>query len=725
MPMARRTVLLIAAGEARFHALSAFHVLRDTFTVVFPDLKTARNGLPGVAPDLVIVSEPGPDGSTLLTLSASLTDAGSGHVRFGLPGDEESFKSALKTLLSPPGSERNDLYGDLFDRSHIGMAMVGGDLHFMRVNDAYAHMTGYSKEELTRMTFSDITHPEDREKDVQAGRRLYSGESSYYRTEKRYVRKDGEVIWIHLNSWIVPGTPLHSIAIIEDITARVELERRQLRLRTAVEQAGEGIIITDASGAITFCNPAFERITGYPKEEVLGRNPRFLQSGKHDEAFYRRMWDTLLSGSVWEGRISNRRKDGTLFEEESTISPLVEAGKIAGFVAVIRDVTERIGLENRLRQANRLDSIGRLAGGVAHDFNNLLTVINGYAEYALRSLPGEHPLHHALTQIRKAGGRAAELTSQLLAFSRKQVVAPKPVQLNDVVTDSLAMFRRLVGEDIEILPRLSPEATLVSVDPGNIHQVLMNLVVNARDAMPDGGSITIETERIAMPAGRPDIPAGDYMTLCVADTGVGMTDDVRQRVFDPFYTTREAGKGTGLGLSTVYGIIQQAGGWVQVESQPGMGATFRVGLPVLLSAAISMPLPAEHTARPADGTETILVVEDQPEVRALVVSMLRDCRYHILEAGSGLEALRVASQFHGPIQLVLTDVIMPYMTGKQLVEQLLPRHPAMRSLYMSGYTSDVIAQRGVLDSGIDFIAKPFTQEALARKVRSVLGAESR
>ena len=506
---------------------------------------------------------------------------------------------------------------------------------------------------------------------------------------------------------------------------RVRAEKERATLALAIEQSAEAVLITDLEGKIQYCNPAFERNSGYTHDEIVGRTPRFLKSGKQTKEFYEELWTTIKAGKVWSGHFMNRRKDGSLCEEDATISPIRDpAGEVTGFVAAKRDVTEQVALENRLKQAQKLESIGRLAGGVAHDFNNLLTVINGYSEMGLTRLPEGDPLRELLTQIRKAGERAEALTRQLLAFSRKQVIEPCPVNLNDLILESKKMLGRIVREDIDIVTNLHQEDCYVMADPGQLHQILMNLVVNARDAMPSGGRLTLRTSRRQID----NVPSssfagtksGSYVVLEVSDTGVGMSEEIQQKVYEPFFTTKPEGSGTGLGLSTVYGIVQQAGGWIKFESQPEVGTTFRIGLP-LLSHHESQSLPTTVLAPQLQGSETVLVVEDQDDVRILVLGILERLNYQTLGASSGRHALSIAENHSGPIHLMLTDVIMPGMTGKELADQFKLVRPEMKVLYMSGYTHDVIPREGLLDAGINYIAKPFTPEALAQKIRMVLG----
>lgn len=506
---------------------------------------------------------------------------------------------------------------------------------------------------------------------------------------------------------------------------RVKAQSERASLAVAIEQTAEAILITDLEGNIRYCNPAFERASGYSQSEVVGRNPRFLKSGRQPREFYENLWKTIQSGSVWSGHFINRRKDGSLCEEDATISPIHDqAGKLTGFVAAKRDVTERVSLENQLKQAQKLESLGRLAGGVAHDFNNLLTVIIGYSEMCLGRLPDGDPLRGLLMEIRKAGDQAEGLTRQLLAFSRKQVITLRPVDLNELILESSKMLGRIVGEDIRIVTELDQEAGHVLADPGQLNQILMNLVVNARDAMPSGGTFTVRSSRLQLDplaaASLPGTNPGAYVVMEVSDTGVGMSEEIRQKVFEPFFTTKPEGAGTGLGLSTVYGIVRQAGGWIKVESQPGTGTTFLIGLP-RVGLPDSQAVRVKPPAAEPRGSETVLVLEDQREVRKLVLAVLKEYHYQTLEASSGDEALAIVQGHDGPIHLMLTDVIMPGMTGKQSADRLKLLRPEMKVLYMSGYTDEVISREGLLASGVHYLMKPFTAQELARKIRVALG----
>ena len=509
------------------------------------------------------------------------------------------------------------------------------------------------------------------------------------------------------------------------VRRRIEMERATLA--AAVEQAAEEILITDSHGTIQYCNQAFENASGYSRAEMIGTNPRILKSGRHDPGFYRGLWDTITAGQVWTGTITNRRKDGTLYEAEGSISPIYGAsGQLTGFVSALHDVTERLRLESQLRQAQKLESIGRLAGGVAHDFNNLLTVILGYSRVLLGShdAPGD-PDREYLQEITAAGDRAASLTRQLLSFSRKQILMPRPIALNALVGEMRPMLQRLVGEDVrvEVLP--SESVVMVRADPDQMSQILMNLAANARDAMPRGGALIIGVA----PVNPEDVPAaapprlveGPTVCLSVRDTGMGMNEETRQRLFEPFFTTKEHGQGTGLGLATVYGIVHQSEGHIEVRSELGQGAEFNVYLPRYSEAS------EEERASPGrpdaeGGSETILVVEDQDDLRRLVSTVLQGKGYRVLDAGDGRDAIRIAEESLETIDLLLTDVIMPDITGKEVADRVRQSRPGIRVLFMSGYSGDVIARRGVLEGGVAYLPKPFTIAVLSAKVREVLDA---
>ncbi|MBN1218994.1 MAG: PAS domain S-box protein [Anaerolineae bacterium] len=511
--------------------------------------------------------------------------------------------------------------------------------------------------------------------------------------------------------------------------ARARLDEQHRRLSTAIEQTVDGVIITDAEGKIIYVNPAFEQVSGYSREEIIGQNPRLFQSGRHDPDFYKELWNTISSGAVWHGRFINKKKDGTFYTVDATITPVRSEDDLAvNYVALERDITRVLQLEERLRQSQKMEAIGRLAGGVAHDFNNILTIINGHSELLLqRFLDPQDPARWEVEQIQEAGERAAVLTHQLLAFSRKQSVQPRILNLNDVIAGLQKMLRRLISEDIELNIKLDPKLGLIKADSGQVEQVLMNLVVNARDAMLQGGRLIIETANVDLDEtyarDHLEIIPGPYIMLLVADTGVGLDAETQSHIFEPFFTTKEEGKGTGLGLSTVYGIVRQNNGLIWVYSELGQGTSFKIFLPRVPEDADDTITLAPVVVTSLEGTETILLVEDEVNVRLVTRRFLERQGYTVLEAGHPNEALQICQQHQGKIHLLVTDVIMPEMSGRELAERLTRMFSDLKVLYISGYANEALSQHGLVGTGVTFLGKPFSSEVLARKVREILDAD--
>ncbi|HEY5074027.1 MAG TPA: PAS domain S-box protein, partial [Pyrinomonadaceae bacterium] len=624
--------------------------------------------------------------------------------------------------------ESEERYRDLVENAQDIIYSHNLRGNYTSTNKAGEQITGYTREESLKLNFVDTVAPEYVKTARQMLARKLAGETTTV-YELELIAKDGHRIPVEVNTRLVlrDGVPVGVQGIARDVTDRKRTEADLLRLAAAVEQTADSVVITDPKGNILYVNPAFERITGYAKEEVLDQSSRILKSGKTDPAIYKELWEAITRGEVWVGQLTNRKKDGTLFEERVTISPVHDKNdRIVNYIAVKQDISDFIKLEDQLRQSQKMEAIGQLAGGVAHDFNNLLTAINGYSGLALQKMDDNHPLRGYLEEIKKAGDRAASLTRQLLAFGRKQILQPLPISLNDVVTDMNKMLRRLIGEDIVLIAKLDPGLKKIKADPGQIEQVLVNLIVNARDAMPQGGKLTIETLGVDLDqeyAGRHvGVVPGRYVMLAVSDTGTGMSEDTRARIFDPFFTTKEKGKGTGLGLSTVYGIVKQSGGNIWVYSELGHGTTFKVYLPELAAAPQKTEAAAVESLMPG-GSETILLVEDEDVVRGLARKTLEHAGYHVLEASRSEEAVRLFHQQAQPIDLLLTDVVMPETSGKEVADRLTELLPGLRVLFMSGYTDEAIVHHGVLDSDVEFIQKPFTPAALVRKVRAVLDSE--
>lgn len=513
------------------------------------------------------------------------------------------------------------------------------------------------------------------------------------------------------------------LSILEDETrAKASLTR----LMAAIEHSSEVIVITDLQGLILYVNPAFEKSTGYKRDEAIGQNPRVLKSGKQDAIFYQDLWATIANGETWHGQFVNRKKNGSLYTEEATISPVKdEAGKIVNYVAVKRDITEELLKQEQLAQAQRMESVGRLAGGVAHDFNNLLMGIMGYADLCRDALPAEHPIRHYLDEITKGSQRSADLTRQLLAFARKQTIIPKVLDLNEIVSGMRKLLARLIGEDINLIWKPDSSVWPVRIDPSQMDQILANLCVNARDAISGVGVITITTSNCTLDQDyclkhNGAVP-GDYVRLRVQDNGVGMSEEVLGKVFEPFFTTKESGKGTGLGLATVYGIVKQNNGYIDVISEVGKGTTFNIYLPRVIDEVVKAPVPGGAIGTLPRGSETILLVEHERSLRVTSGRLLETLGYKVLAAEEPTEALDMVAKHSGDIHLLLTDVIMPGMNGRQLAERLLKERRSLKCLFMSGYTANVLTDGGNLfGKAIHFIQKPFPREELARKVREVL-----
>jgi PAS domain S-box-containing protein len=506
---------------------------------------------------------------------------------------------------------------------------------------------------------------------------------------------------------------------------RQESGQREELFRLISENAADMIAVVTADGHRLYNSPAYQRILGYSSEE-LKTTSSFEQIHPDDlQRVQEAASQARISGVARSMEYRMHHKDGTWRVLESTARTVRnEKGEVEKLVIVNRDVSERSKLEEQFRQAQKMEAVGRLSGGVAHDFNNLLAVIIGYAEFLQEQLDPENTLRGGVDEILKAGKRAASLTRQLLAFSRQQVLDPKVLDLNSVVSDLGELLRRSIGEDIELTTRLTPELARLKADQGQLEQVLMNLVVNARDAMPQGGKLVIQTQNIVMDQAfvrRYPYPVqpGPYVCLTVTDGGIGMDAETKARAFEPFFTTKEEGKGTGLGLSTVYGVVKQSGGYIDIDSAPGAGATFRIYLPGVDETIKSEKL-TDSKANSFSGNETILLAEDEESLRRLTRNTLEFCGYKVLEAKDGVEALEVSDRHAGPIDLLLTDIMMPEMGGRALAQELLRRRPNVRLVYMSGYTGEAVGTRGPVDPGSFFLPKPFTRETLTSKIREAL-----
>ena len=529
------------------------------------------------------------------------------------------------------------------------------------------------------------------------------------------------------------GHPRRARAICDAIATyckdrqRQKTEQMLRKLHLAVEQTAEMIVITDPQGVMEYVNPSFENVTGYSREEVIGHQFSMLRSDQQGFELAPNAWETALSGEPFRGVVLNRKKNGEILVVDKTVTPVRDReGGITNFVACAHDITERRNLEAQLQQAQKMDAIGRLAGGVAHDFNNLLMVIGAYAELAQDALSAEHPLRHNVNEILNAAQRAAALTRQLLAFGRKQVQSLELLDLNRIISEINRMLPRLIGEDIELEFLPGTELGMARVDHVQIEQVLMNIAANARDAMPHGGRLTIATS--ATSSGQVylehhrALPAGDYVLLAVTDSGEGIAPEHISHIFEPFYTTKEQGKGIGLGLATVYGIVKQSGGYLWVDSKPNEGTSFQIYLPRFAAEAGVAPTIQEEE-QPMHGQETVLLVEDETDVRVPTGQFLALQGYVVLEAASGEKAMQISNEFRGPIHIMISDVVMPQMSGRSLADKLFIDRPQMKVLFVSGYAEKIGAHSNGHAAVSQFLQKPFSLRLLSKKVHTLLHQE--
>ncbi|MFO0649234.1 MAG: PAS domain S-box protein [Polyangiales bacterium] len=613
----------------------------------------------------------------------------------------------------------------IFDVVPLGLCLADPKTRVLiQANERMSTILGYSVAELVGMPVRSLTHPDDQGLDERHFFRVAKGEIPEARFEKRYVRKDGGVVWGAVNVTSVPnprGGIAYLLATIEDITAQkrtqAALSEVNERYRGLVDNLEHVVFSTDLDGRMTFVNRAVERF-GYKPEDVIGR-PRDAFVHPDDVARLRALY---AMPERPHGMVEYRMLDaaGKVRIVRSATRPLVVDGQVVGATGVLEDLTAQRETEEQLRVAQRMEAVGRLAGGVAHDFNNLLTVILSYTDFVMAEL-GSDALRNDLAEVERAARRAEALTRQLLAFSRRQVLRPEAVSLAFLVDGVSKMLRRLIGEDIDLCVSTCDDLYDVLADRGQMEQVIVNLVINARDAMPDGGRVEVKTSNVDLDcarAGALQIAAGPYVELAITDTGHGMDAATRARVFEPFFSTKPVGKGTGLGLAMVYGLVRQSGGAVTVESEPGRGATFRVFLPRHEAAAVASGHPSAVPAQ--KGSETVLLVEDESALRSAARRMLSSAGYQVVTAADAAEALRVFEANASKIKLVITDVVMPGMNGKELASHIVARNPSTRVLFTSGYTDETIAHHGVL--GPNFLPKPYERNVLCSTVRRVLDA---
>jgi len=624
----------------------------------------------------------------------------------------------------------------LSEHAPFGMVMIDQDGTFAYINPKFKELFGYDLKDVPngrswfRKAYPDPSYRHNVISAWMHDLRIFA------RGEKRprvftVTCKDATEKIVNFIS-VQLGTGEH-LMTCEDITEQMRVEEilreSEEKYRTLFEGSKDAVFITTRQGKFVDFNQSFLDLFGYSKDELMSLHAQ--ETYVHPEDRRRFQKEIEQKGFVRDYELKLRKKDGK--EMDCLLSASVRRGKdgtILGYQGMIRDITERKRaeqemriLEEQLLQSQKMEAVGRLAGGIAHDFNNILTIIKGYSQLSLSELKEDDPLRENVEGMQKAADRASDLIRKILAFSRRQVMEMRVLDLNGLLMELDKLLRRIIGEDIDLVTVLAEDLGRVKVDPGQIEQVILNLAVNAKDAMPNGGKLTIETANAeldeAYARSHIAVTPGPHVMLSVSDTGTGMPPEVKERIFEPFYTTKENGKGTGLGLSTVYGIVKQSGGNIWVYSEPGQGTTFKIYLPRLeeLKEEIPEKMVREELAR---GSETIMVVEDEEELRKLAVRILGKQGYTVLEASQGQEALLICEKHEQPIHLLITDVIMPGMSGRELSERLLSLHPEIKILYMSGHTNGAIIRHGVLEVGVKLLQKPFTPDALVRKVREVL-----
>jgi two-component system cell cycle sensor histidine kinase/response regulator CckA len=737
--------LLVGIGAESGATLSSVLGARGHQQIVADTGKQALEIVTRDAPALVVVEDPLSDmAATEFCRAARASAGGADAVILVITKRHEELPAVLDagatdlyvTSLGPAALESRVLIAErlvdeharlkdrelrfrrLFESGVAGVVISDFDGNFKEANAAFLRMLGYSREDVPggTLNWEMITPPDSLVPDIEDRAQLRSTGFLPLR-ERSYVHKDGRHIAVLVGSAALEGTT-ECISYVTDISARKQTEESlrasEAQYRALFEQSPfPKFLYDDDTRRFRVVNDAAIRTYGYSRDEFLGMTVDDMWQGETHAP---------RADAMPPGPSKHTRKDGSVIDVDVTVHPCV-LGDRPCTLAVALDVTDRNRMERELRQAHKMEAIGSLAGGVAHDFNNLLSIILSYSEMLAAPLKAGDPMRDDLEEITRAGQRAADLTRQLLAFSRQQILQPRILDVNAVVGGVARMLRRLVGEDVELTVVAGPGLGTVRADPGQIEQILMNLIVNARDAMPKGGRLTIETANVELDstyqAGHASVQPGPYVMVAVTDNGSGMDAGTRERMFEPFFTTKDNGRGTGLGLSTVFGIVQQSGGTIGVSSSPGEGTTITVYLP----RAGSSRATAADAASPAPtrrGFETILLVEDDASVRALTRAVLERHGYRVLEAKSAGDALLICEQHQTIIHVLLTDVVMPRMSGTTLVERLGSLRPEMKVLYMSGYTDEAIVRNGVMDSGVAFLQKPITPETLTRKVRAVI-----
>ena len=712
------------------------------YQTMYPDLEVQNRAIERMArmragdnilaEDWVITTKDGKKKS--LSISTSIIKEEGGKVYVLAVMQDITGRKRVEEALK----ESEEKMRSIFRAAPIGIGVVANRI-LLDVNTRICEMTGYRHDELINSN-ARMLYPTQEDFDYVGSEKYRQiAEKGTGAVETQWCRKEGTIIDVLLSSTPIDtsdlskGVTFTALDISERKRAEEALRESEDRYRLAIESSNDGVAIVKGDLHV-YVNQRFAEIFGYENpQEIIGKNytvsvhPDDIEMVR-DRSLRRQKGEAVPSRYEFKGI----RKDGQEICLEASSSKTTYKGESVA-LTYLRDITERkkaekemVALQQQLQQSQKMEAVGRLAGGIAHDFNNLLTVIKGYCDLALMGLKEEGPLKRALEEINKAGERAATLTHQLLAFSRRQILESKIVNLNDLLRNLNKMLQRLIGEDIELVTILGEDLGKVKVDPGQMEQVVMNLAVNARDAMPMGGKLILETSNVELgeehARSHVDLKPGLYVMLSVRDTGVGILPEVKEHIIEPFFTTKERGKGTGLGLSMVYGMVHQSGGSIGVESELGRGTTVKIYLPRMVERGEGLEARPVKQEMPR-GSETILVVEDDETVRNLASQILKHQGYRVLEASGGEEALGLYGVMKEPIHLILTDVVMPRMSGRELADHFILLYPEMKILYMSGYTDDAIVHHGVLEEGVNYIQKPFTMEGLAKKVREVLDKE--
>jgi PAS domain S-box-containing protein len=622
-------------------------------------------------------------------------------------------------------AESEEKYRALFSNAPLPYMSLDEKGCFLDVNPAWLTTLGYLKEDVLGSPLAAYLHPGFRTP-FKAKFKTCKKNGHLNGFELKLKHRNGHYIDASFTgriSYHQDGRFFQAYCVFEDITDRKQAEENLRRLISAINHTSEAIVITDIEGSIQYTNPAIERVTGYTAEEVLGQNPRLFKSGKQDEAFYRHLWQTILGGETWRGRMTNKRKDGSLYAEETVISPVLnDAGDAANFVAVKRDITAEIQMEERLRQSQKMEAIGALAGGIAHDFNNILFPIMGMSELLLQDLPSESPEHANARAIYSAGKRGSELIKQILAFSRQSEGKKIPTHIQQIVKEVIKLSRSTIPSSIEISHQVQADCGLVIADPIQIHQIVMNLITNAYHAVEHNrGSISIQLKETCLESddlvGRPIVP-GRYALLIVSDTGTGIDPTVKDKIFEPYFTTKALGKGTGLGLSTVYGIVNQHNGDITVKSEVGMGAAFKVYLPLMSETDSSVSIdPSESLSF---GKERILLVDDDAAIAQIEKKMLERLGYQVTSRVSSLDALEAFKANPYAYELIVSDMTMPNMTGDQLARAVLAIRQDIPVVICTGYSEWIDPEKAEVMGIKGFLMKPVLLPEMAKMVRNVL-----